>query len=580
MVNSMNKKTLIVVTSLLAVFLFSSVSVFSQGGDEAFRVRLESILTNFKNYRFSEVSIYKIKDIKDIRNAIKAKEEQEGTGAGEVQGETDDCVKNADKAIANFVENATREGQSISQVRRDMLGRGMTIPADLDCIFMYYDKKQMGVQKPLKNAYAVTTRMMPGQIEPNIIIGLIVTTEDEEFIEKNISSSAPGNVYTYPELKNFELNQSTFRANTMYDLVLNAFRQSNYENKTLEAQGIGTGLMFATKKYGVSNSLVNKKFDITSQDIQKFLQVSDGQPNEMRLVTNEVVLSPDLIRYAKYSLITETYEDGTTDTLNFITNTNLPKFGAELRYGIEEIGYPSLWSERMTLSALWQGTKLGLILPTDGWSSLAKDAFSIDRKLTFGGVGVSSSIDFPVLLMPATGVFQLKVGYIFGDAEPATYKNRNTDPEEYVYTSGDDDYLIRANASLLYTFGLAIDEDYILRFGLGGTIYSAERWNYQIVENEFREKDIKYLNADSEVVGGITGKLDFMAKSMSTPFGASLQYFDEGIFTNIWLQIPVVQNRAYVRLDAKGFFKAFAESPRAWENESIFIPMARIILNF
>jgi hypothetical protein len=234
----------------------------------------------------------------------------------------------------------------------------------------------------------------------------------------------------------------------------------------------------------------------------------------------------------------------------------------------------------MTLSALWQGTKLGLILPTDGWSSLAKDAFSIDRKLTFGGVGVSSSIDFPVLLMPATGVFQLKVGYIFGDAEPATYKNRNTDPEEYVYTSGDDDYLIRANASLLYTFGLAIDEDYILRFGLGGTIYSAERWNYQIVENEFREKDIKYLNADSEVVGGITGKLDFMAKSMSTPFGASLQYFDEGIFTNIWLQIPVVQNRAYVRLDAKGFFKAFAESPRAWENESIFIPMARIILNF
>jgi hypothetical protein len=42
----------------------------------------------------------------------------------------------------------------------------------------------------------------------------------------------------------------------------------------------------------------------------------------------------------------------------------------------------------------------------------------------------------------------------------------------------------------------------------------------------------------------------------------------------------VVKNRAYVRLDAKGFFKAFADAPRAWENESIFIPMARIILNF
>lgn len=577
----MNKKTLIVVTSLIVAFLFSSIEVYSQGGDESFRVRLESILTNFKNYRFSEVSVYKIKDIKDIRNAIKAKEEAEGFGGEESQGggEIPDCVKNADKAIANFVENATREGQSISQVRRDMLGRGMSIPADLDCIFTYYDRKQIGVQKQLKNAYVVTTHMFPGQIEPTFIIGMIVTTEDEEFIDKNIGTANPNNVYTYPELKNFELSQSTFRANTMYDLILNAFRQSNIENKSLEAKGIGTGLIYGPMKYGVSSSLINNKYDISAQDVQRFLQVSEGQPNEMRLVTNEITLSPDLIRYAKYPLIVETYEDGTSDTLNFVTNSNLPKYGAELRYGIDEIGYPSLWSERMTLSALWQGTKLGVILPNNGWASLTKDAFNLDRKLTYGGVGVSSSLDFPVLVMPATGVFQIKVGYIFGDAKPADYKNRNTNPDEFVY-DGNDDYLIRANASILYTFGIAIDEDYILRFGLGGTIYAAERWNYQLYENEFREKELKYFEYGSETIGGITGKLDFMAKGLSTPFGASLQYFDEGLYTNVWLQIPVVTNKAYVRLDAKGFFKAFAESPRAWENESIFIPMARIILNF
>ena len=149
-----------------------------------------------------------------------------------------------------------------------------------------------------------------------------------------------------------------------------------------------------------------------------------------------------------------------------------------------------------------------------------------------------------------------------------------------MYITGDDDYMIRANATMLYTFGISIDEDYILRFGLGGTIYTAEKWHYNVEENEFRENELVYKNESSETVGGITAKIDFMAKKMTTPFGGSLQYFDEGLYTNLWLQIPVVDNSIYVRLDAKGYFKAFAESPRPWENESVFIPMARIILNF
>jgi len=43
MVRSMNKKTLIVATSLLVVFFLSSIPILAQGGDEGFRVRLESI---------------------------------------------------------------------------------------------------------------------------------------------------------------------------------------------------------------------------------------------------------------------------------------------------------------------------------------------------------------------------------------------------------------------------------------------------------------------------------------------------------------------------------------------------------
>ena len=427
MVNSMNKRNLIIVASLLTFLLLSSVETFAQEGDVAFRMRLETILTNFKNYRFSEVSVYRVKDMKDIRTVIKAKEDAM-IGGGE-QG-TDECVKNADKAVTNFVENATREGASINQVRRDMLGRGMSIPDDLDCIFNYYNSRVLGAIKQLRNAYAVTTRMRPGQIEPNVIIGLIVTTEDESYVDKNIGTVSASNVYTYPELKEFEIKDKDIRANNLYELVLNAFRQANVENKTLEAQGIGTDLLFAPKKYGVSNSLFAKKYDISSTDVQKFLQVSEGQPNEMKIVKNEVIVSPDLIRYLRYNLDVVSDEYG-TDTLSFITNNNLPKYGAELRYGIDGIGYPSLWSERMTLSALWQSTKLGLILPTSGWSGIAKDAFELQRKLTYGGLGISSSIDFPVLLMPASGLFHLNIGYIFGDAKPADYKNRNTNPDVY-----------------------------------------------------------------------------------------------------------------------------------------------------
>jgi hypothetical protein len=581
-VKYMNKKTLIVVTGLIVVFFVSSLHVFAQGGDEGFRVRLESILSKFKNYRFSEISIYKIKDIKDIRNAIKAKESQDNTNIDDQSGAVvDDCVKKGDKAILNFVDNATKEGMSIAQLRREMLSRGMVIPPDIECIYNYYSKKTSGPVKQLRTAYAITTRMSPDQIEPNTIIALIVSTEDNDQLQKNIDNPTPTNVYTYPELKSFEINASDFRANNMYDLVLNAFRQGNVENKTLESQGIGTFLRFAPKRYGVSNSLVKNKYEVTPQDVEKFLQVTDGQPNKMDYVTNEVIVSPDLIRWSKYAMQINNYEDGTSDTISTITNSSLPKYGFELRYGIEDISYPSLWSERMTLSALWQGTKLGLILPTSGWASLSQDAFSVQRKLTYGGVGISTSFDFPILLMPASGIFHISGGYVFGDAHPADYKNRNTDPDQYVYTAGDNDYLVRGNATLLYTFGISIDEDYIMRFGLGGAVFSVEQWHYSVEEDPTtRMPELLYKKYTTTTSGGIMGKIDFMAKSLSTPFGGTLQYFDEALYADLWLQIPLVTNKAYLRLDAKSYFKAFADSPKAWENESVFIPMARFILTF
>ena len=39
-----------------------------------------------------------------------------------------------------------------------------------------------------------------------------------------------------------------------------------------------------------------------------------------------------------------------------------------MRFGNDDIGYPSLWSERVAVNALWDANKLGVILPTSLWA--------------------------------------------------------------------------------------------------------------------------------------------------------------------------------------------------------------------
>jgi len=74
--------------------------------------------------------------------------------------------------------------------------------------------------------------------------------------------------------------------------------------------------------------------------------------------------------------------------------------------------------------------------------------------------------------------------------------------------------------------------------------------------------------------------MKFMTINSKTPFGGSLQYFDESIAAKIWLVIPLIPNKLALRFDANASFVALKDDPRAWENKSLFMPMARIIYNF
>jgi hypothetical protein len=71
-----------------------------------------------------------------------------------------------------------------------------------------------------------------------------------------------------------------------------------------------------------------------------------------------------------------------------------------------------------------------------------------------------------------------------------------------------------------------------------------------------------------------------MVKNIVTPYGISLQYFDEAVTGDVWLQIPIVKNTFSLRLDGKAFVKIIDKDLRPWEPKSVFIPNVRFVMFF
>lgn len=569
----------------LIIFVVASwifLPFFSDAQDEATRTELEQILSRFSNYRFGSISVYKVKNVSDIRRAIKLKEER----AAGVQID-EQILKSVDAKILNEVENGVRGGADIREIIQSIERKGIIAPERtvLDQIYQYYRKQiEGGSEQRVENAFLITTRTPAGEI-PKTIIALIVTYNPSPSLEKNLKNVGYNDIYTYDEMKNFELpDTANFSARNLYDLMVNTLIQRNVDNKTIEAQGLGNPQWFAHKVFGQTFSPFQNEADLTSYDVQKMIRISEGEPFNFGLKQDEILISPDWILWRRYPLPGYfEFENFVLDTFGN-TNDDLPLLGLELKYGIDGINYASFFSERLTASAIWQNVKLGVILPTDGWASMGKDVFDIQRKLTHAGVGVSGSFDFPIKVIPKSGVFHFDFGYVFGDAKESKYKNRSIDTLIYnpwtdAILQNDFDYLIRSNLQAYYTFALMIDEDYFFRFGLGGTFYQVEKWYYDLDTSNFR-RQLVYKNYSTVSNGDVSIRFDFMATNVITPYGANVQYFNGGVGVGIWLQVPIIKNRIALRLDAKGFFNSFKDKPEDWENKGYLIPMARFIINF
>ncbi|MCX7929793.1 MAG: hypothetical protein N2663_03625 [Chlorobi bacterium] len=542
--------------------------------------QLRSIMSKFKNYRYGNVSIFQLdaetmKGVTQLLNPEPVITETAKACSPARQTQIDDKV--AELGCAADL-SALQDDEEIKRILRG------------ECIdyAKYAVARKQWECNTFKRAYVVTTRYVAGK---DFKVIALLTSNSESRVLANVLAS-PRDIYTYTQLRQSAAPAGS-PAKTLYEYLYNfVIQQSEAEgiNVTAEAQGLGDE-QFIPKLYGISIA-------VAEDEVSTYVRTTDGQPmNYLR--SRELMVGPDLISYRDY-----TPNDPSAVSEGYVYNRSLPKYGVELRYGLETINYPSFFSDRVTLNALWGSNRLGVVLPTSGWSSVA-NTFGIQRTMTYAGWGINGMFDFPLKITNAnTGVFNVAMSYVFGDARKSDHQHvleqggsvqrRRVGLDTLIQSesySRANDYLIRFAAQVHYSFAIAIDSGNFFRFRIGGAVYSREIWEQnrgtgreQLIDNRGvvrRDTSFtidRWFRTNTRYIGGVSARIDFMATRVTTPYGIGLQYFDDAIFAQAWLLIPITQQIG-LRFDGQ-YFAPLLRDPHQWENASVFVPTLRVIYNF
>jgi hypothetical protein len=566
--------------------------------------QIRSILGKFKSYRYSNVFLFQVDDgtVSAINPLLGVPEPKMNAAANrsKKKDQVQEAIDEGEVDVAGYLK--ANGGGNMNNDDREY-----------EKYYRLYTKWQ---DELFSRAYIVTTRFRTG--EPFEIIGLLTSGNKEMVSKIDENIDPPKGIFLANDLQRVGSPDTLGIAKTLYEYLERKILQNDAENVTAEAQGIGEDATFLPQKYGTT-------YPINEDDIQQYLRITDGQPQEYDSPNELTIGLFDLIRFRHYGKLEEFDEEGNLipdeaegdSTVKRIYNKNLPLYGVELRYGMPEINYPSLWSERMTLNVMWQSNKFGIILPTNGWSSLATDVFSAQRKLTHAGLGIYGSLDFPIKLVNQGGVFNFNGSYVFGPAavNPVSTqfmfagRNASGQSDSASYRSLDLSYLPRFHAQAHYSFAIDIDRTAFFRFKLGATMYVIQRFaeleqqngndengrpiyekkNRQIDQysyddlstlNRFDQLKIAAMNGlqGSEVVAGLSGRIEFMNRSRTVPWGASMQFFDGSISGDVWAQVPVV-NGFDLRIMAQ-YFQVALRDPKPWEEQTIVQPSLQMLFNF
>ena len=558
--------------------LVASVGVAaSNAQDQSYEGKYKNSLKSLSNYRYGDISVFRVEGqlFTDVSNLLNPPLPPDTTGAVK-------RLEESNFTLFDEIRKAVRRASTsdkVSEILVEKQGFNQDEVADRDVqtvIERFLQDKEY--QSSLfKSAYIVTTKYQRGDDGANLVVVALVKTRVTPAgnTVKDLSSVNGNDIIPRYSLTKLSPPANSSVPGKLYDYLKSQVFQNNVTNVTLEAQGIDDpDTRFVRQVFG--NSV-----QVSEDDVQQYIKITNGIPVSY-VGPNEITLSAaDLIAYRRYApdptpkIVTSVELDSngeeTTVEREVVTyNGRLPLYGIELRYGLEDINYPSIWSERVSVNAVWSQARLGVILPTSGWSSLSTSLGS-PRTMTNAGFGVNANVEVPIKLIAQSGVFNIAASYVFDDAVKSDHQ-RYDDIAKRNF-----DHLVRFHAQLQYTFAVRIDDYNLVRMRLGGTAYQMERWadRDSLVDGKIKQVFSKY---DNEFIGGVSGKIEFMNTNWSTPLGASLQYFDESILINTWLQFQASPNLGF-RIDANVFTPVFRDA-RAWENDAVFMPSLRAILNF
>lgn len=544
--------------SLLCTILVAAIAVVTVPAQQNSQV--SQILDKYKNWRYGMISVFRVNEddgtITNLNMLL-------GPPEPVMPEEAKNCRVKDD--LESYVLSG---GEGVDEAEYQKMIRQPGCKA----YERYYSQRVAWEKAQFKKAFLVTTRYQPG--EPFTVIALLVQKNTESFYGLRQDLDPPSGKYLANELEAKELDEQVLvsgvakkgkeilgtQSPTLLAYLRNQVIQGNMENVTPEAQGIGEeGVRFVKKTVGNTTG-------INEDASPLYMRITEGLPQDYQNENEIIVSALDGVSYRRFERPVSA--DGGEMDSALATNAFLPKYGVELKYGLEDINYPSIWSERLTLNAVWGASHLGVVLPTSGWSSLSTD-LGAARKMTNGGMGINGAFDFPIRVISESGVFHVGASYVFSDAVQSDHMSFNDE------TNLNEDYLVRFHATMQYTFAVRIDDTFLFRMRLGGTVYNMESWAETRTDVDTA---LTYRKTTNETVGGLSGAVDFMATAWSTPVGFTLSYFDETILGKAWLQVPIM-NQFAVRFDARVFAPVFRD-PRAWENDSVVMPAVNFIFNF
>src|SRR5690606_10676549 len=161
--------------------------------------------------------------------------------------------------------------------------------------------------------------------------------------------------------------------------------------------------------------------------------------------------------------------------------------------------------------------------------------------------------DFAAPMLNNSGLFNFYGSYTFSEA--------NTDKIRLFENVGTPElgYLIRYAFQAYYSFGFYADAaaKHLFRIKIGGTVYGVDAFSRQIDPDADPGTDVEELPTVLQEVwsrtrGGVSGKVEYMKGGQLVPWGAGVQYFDQSILANVWLQFAISRSLD-LKLEGKYF---------------------------